>query len=407
MIFKKVRLLGHEGYQDVRVENGVIVQISSQIEDKSAKIVDGANRWLLPAIVDLNVRLKNDSLSEDNIQLLSKDAARGGVGTALIMPDFTPRLDNETLLELLNAKLSSLKVNLFLAAPLTTRESGILNNLATLIQNGAKAIQTNSSVNANLIRRGLQYALMKNVPFVCNCYEPNLDDAGVMNEGEISFKLGLPGISKIAEITEVAKMVEVAQYYKAHVLLQSLSTKRSIELCTEAKQRGAHVKAEVSIHHLCKTDVCCDGFNTAAKIKPPLREEKTRQDLLNALQLGQIDLLTSAHQPRSIVYKDVAFERASFGIHAICDLLPLAFTYLVKSGLIGIERLMELLSYNPAQTIGLNSKGKIAVGMDADMILFDDTKETIMSEKGSIYEGELLYGTVDATYIKGECVYSR
>lgn len=403
MIFRKVQLCGYETYQDVKVDNGIIAEIAPLIKGDD-EMIDGDGRYLIPGIIDLNVRLKNDSLSQNHVQLLSKDAARGGVSTALIMPDFTPRLDNETLLELLNAKLSTLSVNLYLAAPLTTQSNNTLNNLATLIKNGAMAIQGDSSVNANLVRRGLQYALMKNVPLLCNCYEPNLDDAGVMNEGDISFKLGLPGISKIAEISEVAKMSEVASYYGAHVLLQSLSTTRSIELCNLAKSRGANIKAEVSIHHLCKTDLCCDGFNTAAKIKPPLRDEGTRVELLNALKLGHIDTLTSAHQPRSILYKDVAFEEASFGIHAICDLLPLAYTYLVKPGHLSLDKLMELFSQNPASILGLN-KGKIAIGMDADMILFNPNTEWKMVEKGSIYEGETFFGGIDATYVGGVCVY--
>jgi dihydroorotase len=405
VVFKKVQLCGYETLQDVEITDGKITAISSSIKSNDSANIDGDGRWLIPGIIDLNVRLKNDSLSQNHVELLSNDASRGGVTTALIMPDFTPRLDNETLLELLNARLSSLGVNLYLAAPLTTESNQTLNNLATLIKNGAMAIQGDSSINANLVRRGLQYALMKNVPLLCNCYEPNLDDAGVMNEGDISFKLGLPGISKIAEISEVAKMTEVAYYYGAHLLMQSLSTMRSIELCMDAKERGAKITAEVSIHHLCKTDICCDDFNTAAKIKPPLREESTRVELLNALKDGKIDTLTSAHQPRSIVYKDVAFEDASFGIHAICDLLPLAYTYLVKPGHLSLERLMELFSQNPASVLGLKNKGKIAIGMDADMVLFDPKTEWKMEEKGSIYEGETFFGGIDATYVNGKCVY--
>ncbi|NLC28663.1 MAG: amidohydrolase family protein, partial [Campylobacteraceae bacterium] len=307
--------------------------------------------------------------------------------------------------ELLSAKLESLQVRLLLAAPLTTKSNDTLNNLATLIKNGAVAIQGDSSVNSNLIRRGLQYALMKNVPMFCNCYEPNLDDAGVMNEGDVSFKLGLPGVSKIAEIIEVAKMAEVAFHHGSHVVFQSLSTPRSIFLCKTAKERGAKVSAEVSIHHLCKTDECCDDFNTAAKIKPPLREKAVLNELVQMLKNGEIDTLTSAHQPRSIVYKDVAFEEASFGIHAICDLLPLTYTYLVKKGIISMSRMIELLSTNPAKILNLKTKGEMKVGFDADMILFDPNKYWQMREKGSIYEGESFYGSIDATFVDGVCVH--
>ncbi|MFA6756243.1 MAG: amidohydrolase family protein [Sulfurospirillaceae bacterium] len=402
MVIKGVKLNAKEDLYDVKIKDGKIVKIAHTISSNE-KTIDGKGLFLLPGIIDLNVRLKNDTLTQNHLQMLANDALRGGVTTAVIMPDFTPRLDNETLLELLNSRLEILKANLFLAAPLTTKSNEILNNLATLIKNGAVAIQGDSSVNANLIRRGLQYSLMKDVPLLCNCYEPSLDDMGVMNEGRVSFNLGLPGISKIAEITEVAKMCEVAHHHGSFVVMQSLSTPRSLELCKDAKKRGANIVTEVSIHHLCKTDECCDDFNTAAKIKPPLREEKVRQILLK--MLNEIDILTSAHQPRSITYKDVAFEEASFGIHAICDLLPLTYTYLVKEGLISIDKMIKLLSTNGAKTLKLKDRGEIKEGFEADMVLFDPKKSWKMDEAGSIYEDELFFGKIEATFVRGICEY--
>lgn len=329
MVIKNVLIDDDKNYFDVLIEDAKIVKIGKDIDDEV--VVDGGGNWLLPGIIDLNIRVKNATLTSKNIELLSNEALKGGVTTVLLMPDFTPRVDNETMLDFLNHKLGTMAINFYESASLTIKEGTTLNNVGTLVANGASAIWSNSSINANLIRRGLQYANMKSVPLCCNCYEPSLDDGGVMNEGEISFKLGLSGISKIAEIAEVAKMCEVAQNYNSSIVCQSISTYRSLELIKNAKDRGVEVYSEVSIHHLCKNDECCDGFNTLAKIKPPLREEQERLKLLQALRDGDIDTLTSAHSPYSITHKDVSFDEASFGIHAISDLLPLTYTYLVKT----------------------------------------------------------------------------
>jgi dihydroorotase len=392
--------------QDVWIESGKIKAIAPVIDQPNEEEIDGQGQWLLPGVIDLNVRLKNDTLTQKNLEMLARDAAKGGVSTCVIMPDFSPRLDNETLLELLSAKLSSMPIALLLAAPLTTKASDTLNNLATLIKNGAVAIQGNSSVNANLTRRGIQYANMKHVPLLCNCYEPSLDDAGVMHEGDVSFRLGLPGISKIAEITEVAKMCEVSVHYGAKVVFQSLSTTRSLALLEEARNRGGKAYSEMSIHHLCKTDVCCDGFNTAAKIKPPLRDETEKNTLMECLRAGQVDTITSGHSPRSVLYKDVAFEEASFGVHAVSDLLSLTYTYLVKTGAIDMQKMIRLLSTTPASILGLSQKGSIAAGYDADMVLFDPNASWTMAEKGSIYAGEVFFGKVNATFVAGKKVFS-
>lgn len=404
MIISNVKINEYEPFRHVHVKDGKIVAIDNTL-DKDEEVIDGMGQWLLPGLIDLNVCLKNDTLSDKNIKMLCSDAARGGVSTCVMMPNFTPRLDNETLLELLTQKLENQDINILVTAPLTTKSNDQLNNLGTLIKNGACAVQGYSSLNANIVRRSLQYAKMKDVPLLCNCYEPNLDDMGVMNEGEVSFKLGLPGISKVAEISEVAKMCEVAYANEAKVIFQSLSTTRSLELVALAKKRGANIMSEVSIHHLCKDDTECENFNTNAKIRPPLRDKNEQNSLKEMLKNGYVDILTSTHSPRSIVHKDVAFENASYGIHSISEFLSIAYTYLVKTNIISIEKLVELTSTNPAHVLGLENKGKIDVGMDADMVLFDEKATWSLNQENSIYNKEELRGKVNATFVKGKRVY--
>jgi len=245
---------------------------------------------------------------------------------------------------------------------------------------------------------------MKKAPIFCKCYDPNLDEFGVMNEGEVSFKLGLAGISKISEISEVAKIAEISLINNTKIIFQSLSTKRSLDILKTIKPINKNIFSEVSIHHLCKNEDSCDGFNTYAKIHPPLRDECERKLLLDELNLGNIDILTSAHSPSSVVHKDVPFEDAAFGIGSIDEYLSLCYTYLVKNGDISMHTLMQMCSQNPANILGVENIGKIEVGFKADMILFDDTKSKIINDKTSIYNNEELFGKVEKVFKNGKIV---
>jgi dihydroorotase len=405
VLIKNAKIAGEKTLKDVLIEEGKIAKIAESI-DKKDETIDAKGAYLLPGLIDLNVRLKNDTLNQKNLDTLSNNCARGGVTTSLIIPDFLPRLDNESFLELLSAKADALRTTMFLSAPLVNEETNKLNNIATLVQNGAAAIWSKSHINSNLIRRGIQYAKMKQVIFMAECYDDDLDDNGVINDGKVAFKLGLPGISKVSETSEVARLCEIAAYYGTPTLFHTLSSKRSVELVSEAK-RNVEAYAEVSIHHLLKNDASCDGFNTYAKIKPPLRDENERQKLIEELKEGNIDILTSAHSPRSILYKDVAFEEAAYGIHAICDYLPLSFTHLVDVGIIDIQELINLVSKTPAKILGLKTKGEIKEGFDADLVIFDHTCEERLKVSDSIYSNETLKGKVLQTIAKGKVIYKN
>ncbi|MDR2081216.1 MAG: amidohydrolase family protein [Campylobacteraceae bacterium] len=401
MLIKNAKITGEKTLKSVLLEGGKIAKIADMIDEQS-ETIDALGAYLLPGLIDLNVRLKNGALNQKNLDTLSNDCARGGVTTSLITPDFLPRLDNESFLELLSAKVSALNTTVLLSAPLVNEETNKLNNIATLIENGAIAVWGKSHVNSNFIRRGIQYAKMKQTLFMAECYDDDLDDNGVMNDGKVAFKLGLPGISKVSETSEVAKLCEIAGYYDTPILFHTLSSKRSVELVNNTK----NAYAEVSIHHLLKNDASCDGFNTYAKIKPPLRDENERQKLIEKLKNGNIDILTSAHSPRSILYKDVAFEEAAYGIHAVCDYLPLVFTCLVDTKLISMEQMIDLTSKTPAKILGLKTKGVIKEGLDADLVIFDASCEERLNISDSIYSGQMLKGKVLKTIAKGKVVYS-
>ncbi|NOX15020.1 MAG: amidohydrolase family protein [Epsilonproteobacteria bacterium] len=386
--------------KDILFDDLHILDIQENISKKREyRVVDANKAYVLPGLIDLNVRLANNILSKKNLEKLVNSAKKGGVTSAIIMSDFIPRLESSTLLDFLKTSFDNLAINLKVNVPLANEENEKLNNIATLLNNGASAIFGNSNINLNLLKRGLQYANMKQKPFFCFCYEPNLDDQGLMNEGEISFKLGLSGISKSSESIEVAKIAELSLEYDANIIFQSISTKRSLEIINTAKTKKQNLFSEVSIHHLLKNDENCDGFNTYAKILPPLRDESERQALLIELKKGSIDLLTSAHSPKSVLYKDVAFWNAQFGIGGVEEFFKLAYTFLVKKEGLPLGQLMKMCSSNPAAVLDLKNKGKIEVGFDADMFIFDPTYKNTIKNKTSIYNNVELFGDIKQVFV--------
>jgi len=406
MLIKNATISTVKGLEtvDILVTDGIIETIAPSIDVKSSVVIDAHHCVVLPGFVDLNVRFSNSTLNQSHIDKLALRCLKGGVTTAVVMSDFTPRLESATLLDLVKFKIDQALIDIKLSAPLAAEQEDQLHNIATLLNNGASAILANSNRNANLLRRGMQYATMKDKPLFVQCYEPNLDDNGVMNEGVIASKLGLSGISKVSETTEVAKVSEMALFYGANVVLKTLSTRRSLEIVHAQKQLNRSLFSEVSIHHLAKNDTACDGFNTYAKLMPPLREEKERLALLEALKEGKIDILTSAHAPKSILYKDVAFEDAEFGLGSVEEFLNLAYTYLVKTGIIDFATLVDVCATKPANVLGDVKKGALKEGYCADIILFDPHYSYTVNDTHSLYYGDTLYGKVKKVIVKGAVV---
>ncbi len=376
---------------DVALHDNKITKIDSHIKLlDNYEIIEANGLYLLPSIIDLNVRVENDTLNTKNLQTLYQKSKKAGIGYFVLMSDFFPRIENESFFEFLNDKKDS---SLILSIK-ALKKSDELNDIATFIKNGAKVIQESSNINTNLIRRVMQYSSMKNVPFFCFCDNLELHDNGAMNEGELSFELGLPGISKISEVSEVAKISVMAEYFRAKTLFQTISTAKSIDIINRTKHNFRDVYCEVSIHHLVLNELSCRDFNTYAKLNPPLRDEKERKLLIKALQDGKIDTLTSMHSPKSLIYKDTAFEDAKFGIDSIELFLPLCYTFLVKNNIINMQRVSEMISLNPAKILGFKNVGKIEVGYEANLILFDPNHIEMIDDKTSPYFQKEIYGKV-------------
>ncbi|EGC6714800.1 metal-dependent hydrolase [Campylobacter coli] len=388
MLIKNAKIYG-ENLQDLLIKGGKIVKIGANLDDND-EVLDAQGMTLLPSFVDLCVNLKNDKFSLNNLELLEKECLRGGVGAIMLRDcmDF-----DEESFSLFLQNLKSRKVQIFPSACALDKQ-GKLKNLAILLNKGAYALELKSSSNANILRVGMQYALMKEKSIFVKCYDENFDDNGVMNDCEMSFELGLAGMSAVAESSEVAKIKEIAKFYGVKVIFDLLSLKRSMELLGDENLKL------ISIHHLIKDDSACAGFNTAAKLNPPLRSKEDKESLKQALKQEKIDFLSSLHSAKSISLKDLAFDEAAFGIHSICEFMSLCYTFLIKEGLLTWQNLCKVTSQNPSEFLGLNS-GIIEVGKEANLVLFDENEE-ISAPKSSLYANDKLFGKVKLHLVKGE-----
>lgn len=386
MIIKNAKIYGKE-LKDLEISQGLIQKIGENLQGE--EIFDAKGLTLLPSFIDLCVYLKNDKFSLNHLDLLEKECLKGGVSTILLrdVMDF----DEETFILFLQ-NLSHRTLQIF--SSVKVKEP--LKNIASMINQGAVALELESKLNANILKIAMQYALMKKVPIFAKCLNEDFDDNGVMNDCLLSSKLGLIGMSEVAESSEVAKLKEIATFYQSEVIYDCLSLARSLKIATDET-------ILVSIHHLIKNENACENFNTAAKIKPPLRSEEDRAFLQNALKKGKIRFLSAMHCPKSSNLKDLAFDEAAFGIHSICEYVSLCYSFLVQNDFISWEKLCEATSLNPAKFLKLNS-GEIKEGKEANLILFDENVST-KAPLNSLYSKDTLKGEVKHHFLKGEFVF--
>ncbi|CAG9469683.1 amidohydrolase family protein [Campylobacter upsaliensis] len=386
MIIKNAKIYGKE-LKDLEISQGLIQKIGENLQGE--EIFDAKGLTLLPSFIDLCVYLKNDKFSLNHLDLLEKECLKGGISTILLrdVMDF----DEETFILFLQ-NLSHRTLQIF--SSVKVKEP--LKNIASMINQGAVALELESKLNANILKIAMQYALMKKVPIFAKCLNEDFDDNGVMNDCLLSSKLGLIGMSEVAESSEVAKLKEIAAFYQSEVIYDCLSLARSLKIATDET-------ILVSIHHLIKNENACENFNTAAKIKPPLRSEEDRAFLQNALKKGKIRFLSAMHCPKSSNLKDLAFDEAAFGIHSICEYVSLCYSFLVQNDFISWEKLCEVTSLNPAKFLKLNS-GEIKEGKEANLILFDENVST-KAPLNSLYSKDTLKGEVKHHLLKGEFVF--
>jgi dihydroorotase len=295
----------------------------------------------VPKSIDLNVK------NSESVSRLAKAAKNGGVYAALMIPKQKPIYDKLHLAY--NLKRAN-EENFNLLVAIEGIHEGKLSDISILKEKGASAIFINSDEDMNLIRRVFEYADFLDIPIFVNCNNKSLS-SGVMNECETAYAMGVTGIEPYAETTEVAKILEMAKFFKAKTVIQSITTKESVQLL---KNRPENVYVDVCIDNLYFCDKDLENFNTLFKTFPPLRSEEDKNALLKACEEGIIDFISSNHIAASL--KDVPFEEAEFGISKLDIFTQLAYSLPLKP-----QTVQKLISDNPAKLMNIEIKEYIEI----------------------------------------------
>lgn len=402
---------------DVLIEDGRVAALAPAIPpDEDTAVVDASGFVIAPGFIDLHTHLREPGgESAETIESGTRAAAAGGFTTIFCMPNTKPVCDTETGVHYVVSRAANLGcVNVIPVAAITKNMDGEeLTNFGKLITAGAGAFSDDGRpiMNAEIMRRALEYTSMLKVPIFEHCEDMNLSAEGVMNEGVTSARLGLKGIPRVSEAVMVARNVALAAITGGHIHICHVSTRESVEAIREAKRSGTRVTAEVTPHHLTMTEQAVLGYNTNAKMKPPLCEAADRDALIAALEDGTIDCIATDHAPHSANSKDTVFDAAPFGVIGMESAFPVLYTEFVATNRWPLEFLIEKLTTAPARVMG-ETWGTLRVGAPADFVLLQlgvahvFEKHHLRSRSSNCpWLGKAMKARVVATFVGGRCVF--
>ncbi len=364
---------------DILIENGIISSIGKGIQSAGSELINADGRYVLPGLVDCHCHLRDPGYEyKEDIKSGTRSAAMGGFTSVACMANTDPVIDNEAVVKyILEKSKSDGAVNVFPIGAITKGLRGEeLSGIGEIKSAGAVAISDDGFPvrSSSLMKKALQYSSMFDIAVISHCEDIDLTDDGLMNEGYMSTILGLKGIPSVAEEAMVAREIALSHYTGVPVHIAHVSTAFSVEIIRNAKKRGVKVTSETCPHYFVLTDEACAGYNTFAKVNPPLRGRNDVEAIIEGLKDGTIDIISTDHAPHHHDEKNVEFALASNGISGFETAFALAFTYLVKPGILTIMELAQKMSYAPSRLLRLD-KGSIEAGNTADLVIADTSGE--------------------------------
>lgn len=409
---------GTDDTLDLLIEKGKIVEIKSKIEAKGVKVIDASRLMVAPGFIDMHVHLREPGHEDkETIATGALAAAKGGFTSIACMPNTDPVNDNRGLTEyILSEAKKKAVVNIFPIASITKGQRGEeLTDIADLVDGGAIAFSDDgcSVENSQIMRRALEYSKLLNTLIIEHCEDKNLSSEGVMHEGYYSYLFGLKGIPSSSEEIMVARDTILAERAEAKIHIAHLSVKGAVDIVRKAKKKKIKITTEVTPHHLFLTDSYLKSYDTSLKVNPPLRSKEDVQALIQAIKEGVVDVFATDHAPHTPDEKDVEFNRAPFGINGLETAVSLFLDRLVNKNIISLKKFIKMISTTPALILGLESKGKICLGADADLTILNLHKEIVVDlnafkSKGrnNPFHGWKLRGTPAMTIVRGKIVYA-
>lgn len=405
---------------DILIDKNVICEIGTDLDPEGLdiEIIDASGKIVAPGLVDMHCHLREPGFEyKEDIESGTKSAAMGGFTSIACMPNTNPVIDNAAVVEYIISKAEKLGyANVYPIGAVSKGMKGEeLSEIGELKFAGVVGISDDGKpvVSSSLMRRALEYASMFDVAVMSHCEDMGLVNDGSMNEGYTATRLGLRGISRAAEEVMVSRDILIAEAIKVPVHICHVSTRGSVDLVRQAKKRGVKVTCETCPHYFTLTDEACEGYNTNAKMNPPLRLDDDIKAIKEGLKDGTIDTIATDHAPHHIDEKNCEFAIALNGIVGFETALGLSITHLVKTGDLTYNEMLKKLTSNPADILGLN-KGSLEIGKPADVIIFNpdeeytvDVKAFKSKGKNSPYDGWKLYGKPEYTILGGKIIVNQ
>jgi dihydroorotase len=421
-----------DGIVDIFVENDKIVEIRKhfkaddpggqetglELEGDRAKqadrIIDASGKIVTPGLIDMHVHLREPGYEyKETIETGCRAAAYGGFTAVCSMPNTNPVNDNRQVTEYILRKAQaagSARVYPVAAISNGLRGKGLCE-YGELKAAGAVAISDdgNPVMDSQLMRSALEYAKGFGLPVISHCEDPTLARDGVMNEGQVATRMGLAGIPNAVESIMVMRDIALCEITGSSLHIAHVSTEESVRAIREAKKRGVPVTAETAPHYFTLTDEMVKGYNTNAKMNPPLRSSRDREAVCQGLADGTIDVIATDHAPHALLEKEVEFDLAANGIIGLETSLSLALK-LVAKGVLTITGLIEKMSTNPARILKIGNG--IGVGCPADITIIDPDRtyqvnaENFQSlSRNSPFDGWDMQGKAVLTLVGGKIVF--
>ena len=413
-ILKNCNVLGKET-KTLYIEDGKFC--ASFDESKADRVIDVKGALVTPGLVDMHVHFREPGQEyKEDIQSGSKAAARGGFTSVCCMPNTTPTVDNAAIVRSIIKRGND--IGLCRVYPIGSASKGLggeeLSEIGLMKEAGIVAVSDDGKPisTAGFMRKVLEYCADFDVPVLNHCEDKSLS-GGAMNEGPVSTSIGIRGIPSASEDIMIARDIILAEYLGLPVHLCHVSTKGGMRMIREAKARGVKVTCETCPHYFTLTDDNCENYSSNYKMHPPLGTQEDVDAVIEAIIDGTVDCIVTDHAPHHQDEKEIEFSLALNGIVGLESSFALGYTYLVKTGKITLDRLIELMCHNPSSILKLG-RGGMEIGDDADLAVFDiendfvfDKNKMLTKGRNTPYDGWKLYGETLLTIMGGNITYEK